>query len=380
MTTALLLLLAALPQQPDTSLITLAGARGRDWSTQHPVAGARTFPAAQQQYRAALALIDSSRWQDAVVRLQAVARIDARNAAYKADLGYVQARLEQWDDAASAYEAATQLQSANPWFYIGLGLARAGQQRWLEAGGMFALAASTDSVVVNRAFIESIIEYYQRANRTAAQLEWFRLGTQRYPDVPLWWLKLAQALRETGDTAAGFAAIRRYVELQPQEPLGLATYATYLFDRGQLDSAVAIAARIAADTSYRSFAATIFYNAGVRAMQARDYRRASNMLTQALPGLADSTLALRTRYYLAFADFNRAVAMMQAAEQARDCEAARAADSITTIAEGNMRATVRVDSATVWPVLTTSVPQVHTGAQNMIRAYCPAPQQPRRRP
>lgn len=375
---ATLFLLAALPQQPDTTLLQQAATRGREWAAQHPVAGARTYPAAQQQYRTAMGLIDSSRWQDAAVRLQAVSRIDARNATYKADLGYVQARLGQWDDAASAWEAATQLQSGNPWFYVGLALSRAGQQRWLEAGGMLALAASTDSVVISRPFIEAILDYYQRANRTASQVDWYRLGTQRFPDVALWWLKLAQQTRETGgDTAIGFAAIRRYVQMQPDEPLGMATYATYLFDRGQLDTAVAIATRIAADTTFRAFAASIFYNAGVRAMQARNYQRASSMFTMALGGLADSTLRMRTRYYLGFADFNRAVAVMQVAETQRNCDSVRLADSLTTGAEEHLRATVRVDSATVWPVVTSSIPQVKTNLGNMTRAYCPAP--PRRR-
>jgi tetratricopeptide (TPR) repeat protein len=376
---ATMLLLAALPQQPDTTLLATVAARGREWATQHPVAGARTYPAAQQQYRAALALIDSSRWQDAAVRLQAVSRIDARNAAYRGDLGYVQARLGNWDDAAAAYESATQLQSGNPWYYVGLGLARAGQERWLEAGGMMALAANTDSAVISRPFIEAIVDYYQRANRTASQLEWYRLGTQRYPDVALWWLKLAQQTRESrGDTALGFRAIQRYVQMQPSEPLGLATYATYLFDRGQVDTAVAIARHIAADTTFRSFAATMFYNAGIRAMQAQNYNRASAMFNLALPGLADSSLVGRSRYYLGFADFNRAVTLMQAAETARNCDTVRLADSLTTNAETHLRAAVRVDSATIWPVVSSSIPQVKTNLGNMTRAYCPQPAQRRR--
>jgi Flp pilus assembly protein TadD len=373
-----LLATAGMLQQPD-SLLSLAAARGRDFAQLNPLPGARTFPAAQQQYRMALGLIDSSRWEDAVLRLDAVARIDARNPAYKGDLGYVQARLGRWDEAAAAFEQATQLQSRNPWYFVGLGIARAGQQRWLEAGGMLALAAATDSAVISRPFIEAILSYYERASRTAAMLEWYRHGTQRYPDVALWWLKLAQALHGTTDTAAGFAAVTRYSQLAPNEPLGLVTYATYLFDRGQVDSALVLAQRVAADTAYRAFAAGIFYNAGVRALQAGDYRKASDVLRLAVASATDSVLRARSTYYLGFADFNRSIMMLQGAEQAQDCEAARAGDSIATLAETALRVSVRLDSVNVSRTLNESMPQVRQGAQNMIRAYCPAGQ-PRRRP
>ena len=373
-----LLATAGMLQQSD-SLLALSAARGRDFAQLNPIPGARTFPAAQQQYRLALGLIDSSRWEDAALRLEAVSRIDARNPAYKGDLGYVQARLGRWDEAAAAFEQATQIQSQNPWYFVGLGVARGGQQRWLEAGGMLALAATTDSAVISQPFIEAILDYYERARRIGAMLEWYRRGTQRYPDVALWWLKLAQALHGTTDTAAGFAAITRYNQLAPSEPLGLATFATYLFDRGQVDSALVLAERVAADTSYRAFAAGIFYNAGVRAMQTGDYRKASNVLRVAATSSADSMIRARSVYYLGFADFNRSIMMLQAAEAARDCEAARAGDSVATLAETNLRASVRLDSLNVTRTLTESMPQVKEGAQNMIRAYCPAGQQ-RRRP
>src|SRR3989338_5473428 len=134
-----LLATAGMLQQSD-SLLSLAAARGRDFAQLNPVPGARTFAAAREQSGRARGLIDSSRWEDAVLRLDAVARIDARNPAYKGDLGYVQARLGRWDEAAAAFEQATQIQSQNPWYFVGLGVARGGQQRWLEAGGMLALA------------------------------------------------------------------------------------------------------------------------------------------------------------------------------------------------------------------------------------------------
>lgn len=364
-------------QQQTDSLLTQAAARGRDFAQTHPLAGARAIPAAQQQYRLALGLIDSARWDDAVMRLEAVARIDARNPAYKGDLGYVQARLSRWDDAAASFEAATTLQSTNPWYFVGLGVARAGQQRWLEAGGMLALAATTDSVVISAPFIHSILDFYERAGRTGPQLEWYRRGTQRYPDVALWWLKLAQGLHQT-DTAAGFAAITRYRQMAPDEPLGLATMATYLSDRGQTDSALALAERLTADSSYRDFAANIFYNAGARAMQAGDYRKASNTLALAASNTSDSTIRARSTYYLGFADFNRAIMMLQAAEQGRDCQAARAGDSVATLAEANLRASVRLDSVNVTRTLTESMPQLRTGARNMMQAFCTGNQ--RRRP
>lgn len=366
------------PQHPDSTLLATAATRGRDFAVTHPVPGARAIPAAQQQYRAALSLMDSSRWDDAAVRLQAVARLDARNPAYQGDLAYVQARLDRWDDAATAYEAATTLQSTNPWYFVGLGVARAGQERWREAAGMLALAATTDSVVIDKAFIETILAYYERASRPGAQLEWFRRGTERYPEVALWWLKLAQALRPIGDTAAGWTAIQRYVQMAPNEPLGLATMATYLYDRGSIDSALVLANLVVADTSYGAFAAGIFYNAGIRAMQASDYARASDVFAKAKRYTTDETVRARSTYYLGFSDFNRAVTMLQAAEQARDCNAARAGDSVATIAEGNLRASVRLDSANVTRTLEESMPQLRTGATNMVTAFCGSGQ--RRRP
>lgn len=359
-------------QQADSALLATAARQGRDFATTHPLPGSRTIPAAQQQYRQALALIDSSRWDDAVVRLQAVARIDQRNPAYQGDLGYVQARLGHWDDAATAYEAATTLQSINQWYFVGLGITRAGQERWREAAGMLALAATSDSAVIDQAFIATILNYYERAGRPGAQLEWLRLGTQRYPDVALWWLKLAQGLRTTGDTANGWAAIERYTAVQPDEPLGMATRATYLFDRGQVDSAVALTDRVARDTSYAAFAGSLFYNAGVRAMQGSQFDRASQMFNRSQRLAADSVVRTRSTYYLGFSEFNRAVTVLQGAEQSRDCNAARAGDSLATVAEQHLRASVHVDSANVTQTLNESMPQLRLGATNMMTAFCTA--------
>jgi tetratricopeptide (TPR) repeat protein len=360
----------ALSQGPDTTLLNAVAQRGREFA-QRAAPTTRAVPAAQQQYRIALALLDSAKWDDAAVRLQAVSRIDSRNAQYKGDLGFVLLRLSRWDDAAAAYQGATQIQSTNPWYYVGLALARAEQQRFLEASGMMALAASTDSVVVTRQFIEAILNYYERAGRAANGADWYRIGTARFPDVAVWWLRLAQQMREQGDTTNGIAAARRYVQLAPTEPLGLATLAGFLYDVGQNDSAVLLASRVASDTSFRPFVGQIYLGVGTRAFRVRDWTRASTVLRQGQT-VSGPELATRFAYYLGFADLQRVVTLLQAADQARDCPSAQAADSLLTLAERNLRTAVALDSANVTQTLTTSMPQARTAAQNMIRGYCPA--------
>ena len=379
----MIILLAALAMQQDSSLLAVVGTQGRAFATAHaPAAAAARGPTAQQ-YRAALALLDSGKWDDAAVRLHAVSRLDARNPAVKGDLGYAEARRGQWDNAADAYQAASGMQPDNPWYYVGLGIARGEQSRFIEAAGMFSLAAHTDSSVISPAFITGITDYYDHAGRTSNQLDWYKIATARYPNESLWWLKLAQSLRDADDTTNGLAAARHYVAMRPSEPLGMATLAAFLADVGKSDSAVEIAGRLAgADTSYRAFAMGIFWTAGTHAFRAHDYAKAAQVLKQGMQ-YARPDMLPRFAYYAGHADLQRAVALGQASSESRDCNAALASDSLAFLADTNLRRAMSVDSGTVSQVVGTTIPQVHQQVARLKAAYCQAAQQQqqqRRRP
>ncbi len=344
------------------------GTEGRAFAAAHQPAAAARGPTAAQ-YQAARALIDSGKWDDAAVRLHAVSRLDNRNVAVKGDLGYVELRRAQWDNAADAYQTASGMEPDNPWYFVGLGLARGGQQRYMEAAGSLALAAHTDSVVISVPFIDAIVDLYDHAGRTSNQLDWYKIATVRYPDSSLYWLKLAQGLRDE-DTTNGLAAARRYVAMKPTEPLGLATLAAYLADVGKGDSAVEIAGRLAtSDTSFHAFAATIFYTAGTRAFRARDYAKASQILKQ---GMQWARVDIRPRfsYYAGHADLQRAYQLGQASSESRDCNAALAADSLAFLADTNLRRAMSIDSTTVSQVVTGTIPQVHQQVARLKDAYC----------
>ncbi len=375
----MLILLAALALQQDTTLLVAAGTQGRAFATAHATAAAGRGATAAQ-YRLALAALDSGKWDDASVRLHAVSRLDSHNPAVKGDLGYALARRAQWDDAADAYQAASGMQPENPWYYVGLGLARGGQERWIEAAGMLALAAHTDSSVVSSAFITAITGFYERAGRGSNQLDWYKVATARFPDEPLWWLKLAQGLREADDTTNGLAAARRYVAMRPTEPLGQATLATFLSDVGKGDSAVDIAGRLAAaDTSYKGFAMGIFWSAGTRAFRSHDYARSSQILLQGMT-YARPDMIPRFSYYAGHADLQRSVQLGTTSSETRDCAAAIASDSLAFQADTLLRRAMSVDSATVSQVVGTTIPQVHQQVARLKAAYCQQGQQNRRRP
>lgn len=369
-------LLAALTFQQDTALLATAARESRAYAAAHAPAAPRGATAAQ--YRVALAALDSAKWDDAALRLRAVALLDPRNPAVKSDLGYANARLGRWDDAADAWQAASGMQPGNPWFYVGLGIARAGQERYVEAAGNLALAANTDSSVISPAFITAITGYYDHAARAGDEVAWYRVATARYPDQPRWWLEFAQALRAANDTTNGLAAARRYVAMRPGEPQGLAALAGFLGDAGQSDSATAIAARLAAaDTAYRPFAMRIFWTAGARAFRAQDYALAGTILKQ---GMQYARLDMLPRFalYAGHAELEQAVALVRASNANRDCNAALTSDSLAFQADTNLRQAVSLDSVTVTTVLTTTIPAVHQQAGRLKAALCGQQQQQRR--
>ncbi len=318
---------------------------------------ARPDPA-QQQYLAALQLINRKQYDSALAPLHAAAVVNRNSARYHGDLGYALAETGRFDDAATEFQTAIRLQSANPWYYVELGLIRLNQERWTESSANFELAYATDSTIVSPLLVAAASRAAEKAADENALFQWSQRGTARFPDDPLPWLRLATLLRSRGDTVKGLDAIRHFRSLDRQDRLGAAVYALYLYDRAQYDSAVIMARQAVADSSLHQYASAVFLRAGAHWVNAKQYDSAATVLEEGRAITPPGLNRMRYTFYLGLADLMRIPTIYSAAVQAKDCSRATLLDSLLASVQSNITEAAQLDSAQSARILTSYVPSL----------------------
>ncbi len=341
-------------RQTAARLESSSGARGR-----------RADPA-QAQYTDAVAQLSRRNFDSALAPLRAATMLNQNSARYHGDLGYALAGLGRWDDAATEYATAARLQSSNPWYYVGLASVRANQEHWQQAAANFALAVGTDSSIIDRSLITVASYCLERGGFESDLLDWSRIAVARFPDEPTPHLRLATLLRSRGDTAGGLAEIRKFRQMQPDDRLGAAVYALYLFDQGQYDSSVALARRAGSDTALRSYAWPVYLRVGAHYLQAKDLEKASQVLEEGR-AMAPSGRHPQFSLYLGYANVQRLAPLYQDAAAKKDCGKARLIDSLVTSVDRDMHESMALgDSAQMNQIIGTVLPQYRTRTREIL--------------
>jgi hypothetical protein len=244
------------------------------------------------------------------------------------------------------------------------------------------VAVSADSSIVDSVVAEAGVAWAWRGRRNAQAQAWAELATARWPGTAEPWLRLAALYRPQHDTARGMQAIQRYIALRPTDRAGQYLYAVYLYDVGRADSAAALAAEAAQDSTNRDNAAVILFNIGARAFQAAQDTSAAaqphhaekldlaiRALSRAQP-IAPSELVPRTGLFLGYAQLMRVAALDHEAEANHACPAAQQLDSLLTRAGDNLRTGVALDSVRVTAILTNTMPQYRERARALVNQIC----------
>jgi tetratricopeptide (TPR) repeat protein len=370
---------AQLPAALDTPFTRHVAEMGRRRATQLAVAPAQPEnPRVVQQYREALADMDSAKWTDALASLLAVTRRSPNNPMYLGDLAYTHLRAGQLDPAATAYTLAYQAQQHNGWYVLGVGMVRAAQRQFADAAGAADLAVQTDSSVVDSSVASITAGWFEAAGDRTRALFWARNAVQRSPGDAADWLRIASYDMARNDTTPeGITAVRRFLALRPGDKLGSAVYANYLYVGGQSDSAMTFAEFAASDSAYRPFAAQVFLAAGRTQLVRRNVDAALRVLRKGQEW-ADSTQRPSFNLFIGRAQLLQISTALNSFEERHTCELAHAADSLTTEADRNLRAGMAVDSVRTSQLLEQVLPAYRANSQAAIRSCGTAAQQPPR--
>jgi tetratricopeptide (TPR) repeat protein len=325
--------------------------------------------AGMTQYLSAVAMLTKGQFDSAIAPLRAAILLNPNSARYHGDLGYAYAGLQQWEEAGTEYTTAIRLQGANPWYYVGLGDVRANEERWQEAGANFALAKATDSTILSPSLIAAASYVYERGGNEQQLYDWSELGTRLFPNDGAPWLRLATLLRSRGDTGQGLAAIRRFRALQPDDKLGAAVYALYLFDAGKNDSAVVLARQAAQDTSLQQYASMVYLRVGARLVSTKQFDSAAAVLAEGLPITPSGLNHQRFVFYLAHANLQRIPPMFTDAAQKHDCDETRTVDSLLVSVDSSFHQTMALDSVQTSQIITNILPQLRERV-DQLKAQC----------
>ena len=325
------------------------------------------------QYRAALGEIETGRYSDAVLSLRAIIPRAPGNPLYQADLAYALLRAGRFEEAGNAYARAYQMLQANAWHVVGLAASNAGLRKWADAAGTIQLAAQGDSAVVTGLVASAAAGWFEQAGDRSGSLTWARLAVARTPDDAPSWLRIAKFLRATNDTTPELGnAIRRFRALQPDDRLGIALFADLLFNAGKTDSALALIGTFTQDTTYREFAAGMYLQAGRDLLSHRDAAGALRLLALGQPYATPSQQPAYSNL-IGRAQLLTLNAAMTALQDNRSCAASRAADSLVTQTEQNLRAGISFDSARTVSMLESILPQYKANAAAAVRTCSDAP-------
>jgi len=334
------------------------------------------------QYQDGLAKLQAGQFFEAQTALQAAARANPSNALYHGDLAAAQIALQSADDASLELVRARQIQPQNQWYTVGLAAVKALRQQFNDASLNLDAAVAADSSIVDSAVAEAGVAWSWRGRRNAQTQAWAEVATRRWPGTAEPWLRLAALLRPQHDTARGLQAIQRYLSLRPADRAGQYLLAVYLYDVGHADSAVALAAEAAQDSTNRENAAVILFNIGARAFQAAQDTAAAARAQQVqkldlairalsrMQPIAPPELAPRAALFLGFAQLMKVAALDHEAEANRSCAPAQQLDSLLTRAGENLRLGVSLDSVRVTGILTTTMPQYRERARALVTQIC----------
>jgi tetratricopeptide (TPR) repeat protein len=312
------------------------------------------------QYLAAVEYLTKSQFDSALTPLRAAVLVNQNSARYHGDLAYALAGVGQLEDAATEYATSVRLQAANPWYYVGLAVVRANQERWQQAAANFALALTTDSSILDPRLVVAASYCFERGGFDSELFDWSVVASQKFPNEPAPWLRLATIYRQKDDTAHGLAAIRQFRALAPDDRLGAAVYALYLYDQGQMDSAITLASRAAADSSLRNYAWPVYLRVGARLLQAKNLDRASQVLEQGR-AIAPPGRHAQFSLYLGYANVQRLAPLYTVAAQNKNCQDAKMVDSLTTTVDHDLNESVALgDSAQINQIRTTVLPQIRS--------------------
>lgn len=380
---------SALAQEPasatqDTAYIAHVATQARQASDRLSE-GQRPDQRADNQYREAVAEMERGNFNDAALTLQAALQRSRNNAKYRGDFAYVLARQNNWSEAHAAYVQAYQhSQQRNPWYLVGAALSKANQRAWADAAGTVALATQADSSIVDGRLASMAAGWFEQAGDAAQSLAWSRIAVRRDSNDLRSWLRIAMRTRNDTTSNESITATRRARALNPDDKLGNALYADWLYRNNQIDSAIHYAGVAAQDSSYREFAADIFLQAGRTALQQRDHARVRRVLGAGMPW---ANAAQRPGYnnLLGRAELLYATALLQGLETSPNCDSARIADTLLVQAQGHLEAGVAFDSARTTMILSQVMPNYRQQSATQVRQACAARparpgNQPRRRP
>ena len=330
--------------------------------------GRPTTPVPWRSTAQALGMLERGQFDSADASLQAVIIRAPGNALYVGDMAYAQARLGALEEAGDNFARAFQLQQQNAWYIAGVAAARGGYRQFADAAGTIALAAQTDSAVVTGPIATAAAVWFEQAGDRTSALVWARLGAERQPDEPGNWLRIASYLRSRQDTTPeGMAAIRRYRSMRPDDKLGAALYADYLYNFGPRDSAFAMMALAAQDTTYQEFAAQMYLQAGRDQVQRRQADSAM-VLLNAGRRWANPEQQSALANLLGRAQLMKVNSSLEQYTESNLCAPARLADSLITESEKNLRAGIAFDSARTQSFLENIIPPTKQNAQAAVRA------------
>jgi tetratricopeptide (TPR) repeat protein len=134
------------------------------------------------------------------------------------------------------------------------------------------IMAQIDTAGVDTAFVNRMVNAYARDTATEASkqraAEWLMRGTQKWPDNVEYAMRLAQTLRNLGQTQQAIAEYQRVIKLNPKAP-GLRLQIANTYERaGQSDSAYVWIRRAAEQGDDKNQAAGLVLATGLKKLNA----------------------------------------------------------------------------------------------------------------
>lgn len=203
-----------------------------------------------------------------------------------------------------------------------ISLAAAG--KYEDAGLAMDTAATVDSTKVDSLFLARTLAFYDAAHDSSATFRWRQICTVKTPNDADCWFLYGNGLYDRHDTAGAMDAVRHFVALRPQTGRGQIVLSNW-FGAAAADSALTDTARIAvlfdsslaearaavaADSTWRPQAASMFLRAGYASFRAANYPRTIELLNPALSWAADQNKA-PISFLLGSAQFRIGLAALQ---------------------------------------------------------------------
>lgn len=160
--------------------------------------------------------VDDGHPADALKPLEAAARLDPKNPAVQAVLGYAYFALQRWGDAVTAYSRQTQLDSSNAEAYENLGAAYVNWSRPTEA--LVSLKRAVDLAPQVASYSYLLGDAYLQSHRYREALEAFDAALAKAPDNAKALIKRGVAYEMLGRADSARADYRYVLESASVSP------------------------------------------------------------------------------------------------------------------------------------------------------------------